>query len=362
MRPTLAIAQLGQSLWLDNLSRSLIRDGTLAAHIAERDITGVTSNPAIFQNALATSPYYADELAELRKTEPDAERRFEALAIPDIQAACDLLAPIHAARGGRDGFVSLEVAPKWAHDADQTIAEAQRLSQAVARANLLVKVPGTSAGVVAFEVLTRLGINVNVTLLFSLAQADAIFAAYLRGLAARVADGQPLDKSYAVASVFMSRVDTLVDSQLDTLATPDALALRGRAAVAMAKLVYQRYVEVFHGADFDAFKAAGASPALPLWASTGVKNPAYPDLLYVEPLIGPETVNTLPDKTLLAIVEHGVDHAQAGTKLAGGVADARATFAALAGVGIDMEAVGATLQRDGLALFQTAFDKLLAAT
>ena len=178
-------AALGQSLWLDNLSRSLIHDGVLARHIADHAITGVTSNPAIFQNAVASSPWYAEDLAKLRTAEPDLERRYEALAIPDIQAACDLLDAVHEATGGLDGYVSLEVAPKWAYDASRTVEEAQRLAAAVDRRNLLVKVPGTPEGVVAFEALTTLGVNVNVTLLFSLEQTQAVFDAYIRGLAAR---------------------------------------------------------------------------------------------------------------------------------------------------------------------------------
>jgi len=189
MNATQHLTTLGQSLWLDNLSRSLIRDGTLARLITEDGVSGVTSNPAIFQNALASSPYYADDLARLKTGEPDAERRYEALVIPDIRAACDLLLPVFTRSGGNDGYVSLEVAPRWAYDAARTVEEAQRLSAAVDRSNLLIKVPGTPEGIDAFETLTRLGINVNVTLLFSLAQTEAAFDAYLRGLAARVQAG-----------------------------------------------------------------------------------------------------------------------------------------------------------------------------
>ena len=192
MNPAQQTAALGQSLWLDNLSRSLIREGVLARHIAEHAITGVTSNPSIFQNALATSPYYADDLARLRNSEADAERRYEALAIPDIQAACDLLDPVYARSGGQDGYVSLEVAPRWAYDAGKTVEEARRLSATVTRRNLLVKVPGTPEGISAFESLTALGINVNVTLLFSLAQTQAVFDAYLRGVEARAAAGHDI--------------------------------------------------------------------------------------------------------------------------------------------------------------------------
>lgn len=349
------VAALGQSLWLDNLSRSLIHDGVLARHIAEHAVTGVTSNPSIFQNALASSPYYADDLARLKGAETNLERRYEALAVPDIQAACDLLDPVYERSGGQDGYVSLEVAPRWANDAFKTVEEAQRLAAAVNRRNLLVKVPGTPAGVQAFEALTALGVNVNVTLLFSLAQTQAIFDAYIRGLTARARAGIDIRKSRAVASLFLSRVDTLVDAQLDAIGTQAALAMRGKAAVAMAKLAYQAYLATFRGPAFAALAQQGAAPQTLLWASTGVKNPTYRDLLYVEPLIGPETINTLPDKTLAALIDHG----EAAVRVTEGVDEARAQFDDLARLGIDMEHVGLRLQKDGVELFETAFGKLL---
>jgi len=358
MNATQHVTTLGQSLWLDNLSRSLIRDGTLARLIAEDGISGVTSNPSIFQNALATSPYYADELARLKGAEPDAERRYEALVIPDIQAACDLLLPVFEASCGNDGYVSLEVAPRWAYDATRTVQEAQRLSAAVNRRNLLVKVPGTPEGVSAFETLTTLGINVNVTLLFSVAQTEAAFAAYIRGLTARARSGGDVRASRAVASLFLSRVDTLVDAQLTAIGTQEALSLRGKAAVAMAKLAYQSYLETFHGAAFVALAQRGARSQPLLWASTGVKNPAYHDLLYVEPLIGEETINTLPDKTLAALRDHG----KPALRVEDGIAEAEAQLAGLAHLGIDMEMVGHSLQVDGVNLFEAAFQKLLQQT
>ncbi len=358
MNTTQHVATLGQSLWLDNLSRSLLHDGTLARLIAEDGVSGVTSNPSIFQNALATSPYYADDLARLKAGEPDAERRYEALVIPDIQAACDLLLPVHAASGGNDGYVSLEVAPRWAYDTAHTVAEAQRLLAAVNRRNLLIKVPGTPEGVIAFETLTTLGINVNVTLLFSVAQTEAVFHAYIRGLAARVQAGSDVRRSKAVASLFLSRVDTLVDTQLAAIGTQTALSLRGKAAVAMARLAYQRYLGIFHGEAFAALAQQGATPQYLLWASTGVKNPDYRDLLYVEPLIGTETINTLPDKTLAALRDHG----DPALRVEEGVAEAETQLAELARLGIDMDAIGNTLQDDGVKLFEAAFQKLLLQT
>ena len=352
------VTTLGQNLWLDNLSRSLLRDGTLEKMIADNGVSGVTSNPSIFQNALATSPYYADDLARLKTIEPDVERRYEALVIPDIQAACDLLLPTHEASGGNDGYVSLEVAPRWAYDAAQTVKEAQRLSAAVDRRNLLVKVPGTPEGLNAFEALTTLGINVNVTLLFSVAQCQAVFDAYIRGLAARAAAGADVRRSKAVASLFLSRVDTLVDKQLTAIGTDEALSLRGRTAVAMAKLAYQAYLQTFRGDAFAALAKQGATPQYLLWASTGVKNPDYADLLYVEPLIGRETINTLPDKTLAALVDHG----KAALTLETGVDEAAAQLAALAHLGVSMDAVGERLQVDGVGSFEASFTQLLEQT
>ena len=358
MNATQHVASLGQSLWLDNLSRSLIHDGTLARLIAEDGVSGVTSNPSIFQKAVATSPYYADDLARLKADEPDAERRYEALVIPDIQAACDLLLSVHEASGGNDGYVSLEVAPRWAYDAARTVEEAKRLSAAVNRRNLLIKVPGTPEGLGAFEALTTLGINVNVTLLFSMTQTRAVFEAYLRGLGARAAAGADVRRSKAVASLFLSRVDTLVDAQLTAIGTQEALSLRGKAAVAMAKLTYQHYLNTFHGPAFAALAQQGATPQYVLWASTGVKNPDYHDLLYVEPLIGAETINTLPDKTLAALRDHG----RPALRLEEGIAEAEAQLAELARLGIDMEAVGNTLQDKGVKLFDASFQELLQQT
>ncbi len=270
MNATQHLTTLGQSLWLDNLSRSLIRDGTLARLITEDGISGVTSNPSIFQNALATSPYYADDLARLKAGESDAERRYEALVISDIRAACDLLLPVFTRSGGNDGYVSLEVAPRWAYDAARTVKEAQRLSAAVDRSNLMIKVPGTPEGIGALETLTRLGINVNVTLLFSIAQTEAVFDAYLRGLAARVHTGAGVRRSKAVASLFLSRVDTLVDAQLDSIGTPEALSLRGKAAIAMAGSPI-KVSENISRRGFRRPGAAGCNAANLLWASTGVK-------------------------------------------------------------------------------------------
>jgi transaldolase len=350
------ITELGQSIWLDNLSRTLIHDKELERLVGDDGISGVTSNPSIFHAAIATSPYYADDLARLKDAETNPERRYEALVVADVQAACDLLRPIFDRTQGKDGYVSLEVSPRWAYDADATVKEGQRLAAWVGRANLLVKVPGTPAGVTAFETLTRLGINVNVTLLFSLTQTECVWQAYLRGLKARMADGFEISHSKAVASLFLSRVDTLVDARLTEIGSQGALALRGKAAVAMAKSAYMRYAEIFNAADFCALRQAGAQPQYLLWASTGSKNPAYSDLIYVEPLIGAETINTMPDKTISAIRDHG----RAATNLGLGLVEAQTQLAELDTLGIDMDAVGETLQADGAKLFSASFDQLLA--
>lgn len=356
MNPITEVARLGQSIWLDNLSRSLLQEGTLARLITEDGVSGVTSNPSIFHKAVSESPYYATDLADLKRSEPESERRYEALVVADIQAACDLMAPVFQRSAGDDGYVSLEVAPRWAHDEQATVAEAHRLSGLVARPNLLVKVPATPAGVRAFETLTADGINVNVTLLFSLGQVEAVFQAYLRGLHTRLARGGDARQAKAVASLFLSRVDTLVDQRLESVGTPEALALRGGSAVAMAKLVYARYQALFHGPEFQALRASGCRPQYLLWASTGTKNPAYSDLLYVEPLVGPETINTLPDKTLAALRDHGQVHASVSKNLGG----AQEHYGKLAALGVNMEQVGLQLQDEGVGLFSDAFDKLLA--
>lgn len=356
MSPINEAVNLGQSIWLDNLSRTLLREGALARLITEDGVSGVTSNPSIFHKAVADSAYYAEDLMRLRQTEPEPERRYEALVIADIQAACDLMQPVFARTHGDDGYVSLEVAPRWAYDEQATVAEARRLSGLVARPNLLVKVPATPAGVRAFETLTAEGINVNVTLLFSLGQVESVFQAYMRGLRTRLERGQEVVRAKAVASLFLSRVDSLVDKRLEEMGTAEALALQGGNAVAMAKLAYARYRELFHGPDFAGLRARGCRPQYLLWASTGTKNPAYSDLLYVEPLVGPETINTLPDKTLMALRSHG----QVQASVSVGLEEAQAHFRKLADMAIDMEEVGLTLQEDGVAQFDAAFGKLIA--
>ncbi len=353
--PLRQLKQYGQSIWLDNLSRTLLREGRFKAYIEEDGISGVTSNPAIFQKAIADSPYYRDDIERLRASTLTAEERFEALAIPDVKAACDLLRPVWEESGGDDGYVSLEVSPTLAYDEAGTVAAAQRLHALVDRPNVLIKVPATPEGVLAFETLTARGVSVNVTLIFSLLQHREVMHAYVRGIDQWIRSGGDPRRVKSVASLFLSRVDTHVDKRLEQLGTPEALALRGKSAVAMAKVAYERYREVFHGPEFAPLRAAGARPQYLLWASTGTKNPAYSDVLYVEPLIGPETINTLPDATLAAFRDHG----HAAPTLTENGEQALHDYLALERMGINMRDVGDELQKQGVKLFQDAFDQLL---
>ncbi|MDR2092396.1 MAG: transaldolase [Azoarcus sp.] len=358
MNPLLQVRTLGQQIWLDNLSRALLDGGQLARLIAEDGIAGVTTNPAIFQKAISDGRYYGEDIARLKRQALTAEARYEQLVIPDVRRACDLLRPLYEQSHGEAGYVSLEVSPALAHDAKGTLAAGKRLYAETDRPNLLIKVPATAEGLIAVERLIGDGIGVNVTLLFSLAHAEATARAYLRGLERLRDAGGDTGRVMSVASLFLSRVDTLVDARLEALGG-GALALRGRAAVALARLAYRAYRERFHGPAFAALRAAGARPQYMLWASTGTKNPAYGDLLYVEPLIGPETITTLPDATLAALRDHG----RAAADTLSRDADAeRALPGELAAHGIDLQEIGDTLQADGLAQFERAFAGMLELT
>lgn len=354
--PLQVLKTLGQHVWLDNLSRTLLREGGLQRLIDEDGIDGVTSNPAIFEKAIASSPHYRDDLERLRGAGLSAEACYESLVIADIQAACALLQPAYVASGGESGYVSLEVSPELANDTTATIAAAQRLWQLVGRHNLLIKVPGTPAGIDAFQQLTAAGMSVNVTLIISLAQYEAVARAYLRGALCWLASGGSARQLRSVASVFLSRVDTLVDKRLDAIGTGQAESLKGGAGVALAKRCYSHYLETFHGPAFASLRLAGIRPQTPLWASTGSKNPAYSDVLYVESLIGPETIATLPDATLAAFRDHG----QAAASLQSGMAEAQMHTEALAALGIDLTEVGESLQIDGVRLFAEAYQKIMS--
>jgi transaldolase len=344
-----------QAVWLDYIERDLLTGGGLARYVADDGVRGVTSNPSIFEKAIEGGGAYEAAVAALLDADPAMATKdlYEALAIEDIRGAADILRPMWSESGGEDGYVSLEVSPHLAHDSDGTVAEARRLWAAVDRPNLMIKVPATAAGIPAIESLIASGINVNATLMFSLADYEAVAQAYVRGIAACAAP----DRVASVASFFVSRVDTKVDAALEDLGTEPAFAMRGKAAVANARLAYRRFEEIFYDGPFSEQTVRGARPQRPLWASTSSKNPAYRDVVYVEELIGPDTVNTLPVATLEAFRDHG----EPRTSITEDVDGAAATMAALTGLGIDMDAVTAELQVEGVAAFSASFDQLLAA-
>lgn len=343
----------GQSVWLDFIRRDMLDDGQLAAMVTD-GIRGLTSNPTIFQNAIGGSPAYDDAIRSAIAANPDlsAFEVYEMLAIGDIQDAADTLLPVYQESETTDGYVSLEVSPLLAADTAGTIAEAHRLWDQVNRPNLMIKVPATPEGIPAIEELIAAGINVNATLMFSLDDYEAVAQAYVRGTR-RAANPSTIA---SVASFFVSRVDSSTDAALDKNGSELALQHRGKAAVANAKLAYDRYLEIFQGPDFADQRERGAQPQRVLWASTGVKNPAYPDVLYVEPLIGPNTVNTMPPATIEAFLDHGEPENAA---LVQAVDTARADIAALAGFGVDLDAITKKLQEDGVKSFADSFDDLM---
>lgn len=353
MNPLCQLRDTGQAIWLDYIRRDLLA-GELARLIAEDGVTGVTSNPAIFQKAIGESDLYDDELSALLSERPEltAAELFEAIAVTDIRRAADLLAEVHAATDGADGFVSLEVSPHLARDTAATVEEARRLWRRVDRPNLMIKVPATDEGIPAVETLLSEGINVNITLMFSQRDYEAVAQAFLRG-AARAPRG---DRLASVASFFVSRVDSKLDPQLAALGSPAAAALAGTIGIANSKLAYRRFQELFEGEAFAILARRGVRPQRVLWASTSTKNPAYRDVLYVEELIGPHTVDTLPPETLAAFRDHGRVRPSLGEDIEG----ARYCLAALAGIGIDFDRVTAELQQEGVAKFVEPYDRLLA--
>lgn len=356
------LQEQGQSVWLDYIERTMIADGELQQLVAD-GISGVTSNPTIFQAAISGSDAYTADLQRLVGGESSAKTIFERLAISDIQAAADILRPVYDRAQKADGFVSLEVAPDLAYDTEATVSEARRLWSALDRPNVMIKVPATEAGLDAIRRLTADGINVNVTLIFSIERYAAVKEAYLAGLEERVRAGKPVEHIASVASFFVSRVDTLADSKLEELAAakPEvaerARALLGKIAVANAKLAYAQFERVFSGPRWQALAEAGAHVQRPLWASTSTKNPAYPDLLYVEPLIGPHTVNTMPPKTIEAVRDHGV----VARTIGDGVEEARAQVAELAALGLDLDQITDELEQEGVKKFADSFTDLLGA-
>ncbi|MGH7501345.1 MAG: transaldolase [Longimicrobiales bacterium] len=350
-----ALLDHGQSVWLDYLRRGMTRSGELGAMIAG-GLRGMTSNPTIFEHAIAGSTDYDDALAGDGAARGTDREVFETLAIRDVQEAADAFRPVYDATEGGDGFVSVEVSPGLARDTEGSIAEARRLWQAVDRSNVMIKIPGTREGWPAIERCMREGININITLLFSLEHYRAVAEAYLRALEARLAEGEEIDRIASVASLFVSRVDTEVDERIE--ATGGSLsALRGQVAIANARLVYAEFLAITGSPRWRDLEAHGARVQRPLWASTGTKNPAYSDVLYVETLIGPNTITTVPPDTLRLFEHHGVVE----RTLPGDVSGAQRTMTALATGGIDFSDVNRTLEEEAIAKFRHSFDKLLGA-
>lgn len=357
------LTRLGQSVWLDYIQRGMIENGELDQLIRERSVRGVTSNPAIFEKAITGSADYDDTLETLAAEGAEALEAYETLAIGDIQGAADLFRGVYDQSGGRDGFVSLEVSPELAHDTEGTIAEARRFWAEVDRPNLMIKIPGTDEGLPAIEAMLAEGININITLLFSLEGYERVMEAYLKGLERRLEQGGALERIASVASFFVSRVDSAVDAQLEEKlgATSDAgeqariRALFGKAAIANARLAYHRFQEVFGSERFAKLRSRGARVQRPLWASTSTKNPEYRDVIYVEELIGPDTVNTMPLATVEAFADHGV----ARRTVDQDVDQARQIIAELGALGIDFDKVTRDLQIEGVEKFVDPFRHLL---
>ncbi len=348
------LAGVGQAVWYDYIRRTFIASGELEALI-DRGVRGVTSNPTIFEKAIAGSADYDEDLRRLVAQGRSVDDIYEALVLDDIGRAADLLRPVYDATGGQDGYISLEVSPTLAHDTDGTVAAARRLFAALRQPNVMIKVPATAEGIPAIETLIGAGINVNVTLIFSVAQYEAVAAAYLAGLESRSAARGDLTRVASVASFFVSRIDTAVDRMLDGAAA--ATDLRGTIAIANAKVAYARFRDLFGGPRWERLAGLGAHAQRPLWASTGTKDSRYPDTLYVDSLIGPDTVNTVPPATLHAFLDHGT----ATSTLADGLDQARARLTRLADAGIDLDAVTAQLQVDAVGLFAASFETLMAS-
>ena len=353
MTPLKQLADQGQSVWNDYLSRKFIHDGDLAALVRE-GVVGVTSNPTIFQAAIAEGDAYDDQIREVSATESEPKEIFIALARDDIRDACDVLKPVWDEGNGKDGWVSLEVDPNLAHDTQATIDEAKRLHALVDKPNLLIKIPATPEGLPAIEETIAAGIPVNVTLIFSLERHREVAEAYIRGLKRLVDGGGDASKIASVASFFVSRVDTEADRRLDEIGGHDEL--KGKLAIANAKLAYVTYQEIFSGPEWDELAKAGATPQRCLWASTSTKNPEYRDVIYVEELIGPDTVNTMPRETIEAVQDHG----KIERTLDRDVEGARQVLKGFAEAGIDYDDVVQTLEREGVDKFAKSFRELFA--
>ncbi len=355
MNPLVELHAYGQSFWYDNIRRKFLSDGTLQNLIDNDGLRGMTSNPSIFEKAIGQSDDYDAQIEEQVGKGAEVQAVYEALAIADIRAACDLFADLYEESSGGDGFVSLEVSPDLAGDTDKTISEARRLYKTVGRNNVMIKVPATPEGIPAIRQLIGDGININITLMFSMDHYEAVAQAYLDGLQQLLDSGGDPTKVASVASFFVSRVDSAVDKKLADLDDPAAEALMGKTAVANSKVVYQRFKDIFHGEAFQDFRAAGAAVQRLLWASTSTKNPDYPDTLYIDSLIGPETVNTMPPETIDAFRDHGT----LAPTLEQDVDEAQLVLDNLEELGIDLDEVTEQLQKDGVEAFAKSFRELL---
>lgn len=340
----------GQSIWYDNLNRELIRTGALRRMVDEDAVTGGTSNPSIFEKAVGASDAYDDDIRTLAAAGKSTEGVFDALTIKDIQLCCDLFSSVYERTDAADGYCSLEVSPEIAYDGEATARDAKRLFAALGKPNAMIKIPGTQQGLQAVEDCLAVGLNVNITLLFGVENYEQVALAYIRALETRVQAGEPIDRIASVASFFVSRVDTLVDQKLEALGRSD---LSGKVGVANAKIAYAKFREIFSGERWEALAAKGARVQRPLWASTSTKNPSYRDVIYVEELIGPHTINTMPQVTLDAFRDHGVVR----DSIEEDVNDAFAHVKALSDAGVDLREVTDELQTQGVQLFSDSFRK-----
>ena len=352
-----ALADAGVSIWLDDLSRDRITSGNLADLVSNWSVTGVTTNPTIFANALAKGHGYDEQIKELAARDAECHDTIKALTTDDVRNACDVMAATHAASKGVDGRVSIEVDPDLAHETEATTAQALDLWKVVDRPNVLIKIPATKAGLPSITAVTAEGVSVNVTLIFSLERYKGVIDAYLSGLEQAAANGHDLSQIHSVASFFVSRVDTEIDKRLDAIGSDEAAALKGKAAIANARLAYALYEDEFSSERFAALEAQGANRQRPLWASTGVKDPAYPDTMYVTDLVVANTVNTMPEKTMQAFADHGEVH---GDMVSGMEADAQQVMDDLASVGVSYDDVVDVLEREGVEKFEASWHELVA--
>ena len=361
--PLRRLRELGQSVWYDYIRRDLITSGRLETLVREDGLAGMTSNPTIFQKAIAETELYDDDIRRLGGSDREAAAIFEGLAVADIRSAADVFRPVYDSSGGDDGFVSIEVGPHLARDTEGSIAEARRLWKACGRDNVMVKIPGTAEGIPAIRKCLAEGININITLLFSVEMYRQVMEAYLSAMEERASSGAPVGKIRSVASFFVSRVDTNADKKLDAKAKDgkseaeraEAKALRGKLGIANARVAYEAFEEVFRGSRFQALKKAGVAVQRPLWASTSAKDPAYPDLYYVEALIAPESVDTVPPETFEAYRDHG----DPKVRIHDGLAEAHAVFDRLRKLGIDEPGIFRELEEEGVRKFSDSFDSLM---